>query len=283
MMHRLLTPFLLTAVVMIMCVIAVGASAKPLRVLLTNDDGYLAPGIRAMRTSLLDAGHQVFLVAPHSNQSGSGTSITPQGIMVQTHGHRVWSVEGRPADAVRFALGHLMKDAPPDLVISGINLGQNVGADVMVSGTVGAAVTAVLQGFPAIAISAEIRLSEIETQFPSTVLVLPKAAQFLADQLEKGVLPSAGELININFPATQTPRGVRQASMAMSSILGSNYAETADGKWRAGYAAETKDAASSDRSLLSDEFITVTPLRADYFQSAPGQATKDAISLMVTQ
>ena len=124
MMHRRLQPFLLTAVLMISCVIATGASAKPLRILLTNDDGYLAPGIRAMRTTLLDAGHQVFLIAPESNQSGSGTSISPQGIMVQAHGHGVWSVEGRPADAVRYALGHLMKDAPPDLVISGINFGQ---------------------------------------------------------------------------------------------------------------------------------------------------------------
>jgi 5'/3'-nucleotidase SurE len=283
MMHRSLRPFLLTAVLMISCVIATGASAKPLRILLTNDDGYLAPGIRAMRTTLLDAGHQVFLIAPESNQSGSGTSISPQGIMVQSHGHGVWSVEGRPADAVRYALGHLMKDAPPDLVISGINFGQNVGADVMVSGTVGAAVTAVLQGFPAIAISAEIKLPELESQFPSTVLALPKAAQFLTDQLEKGVLPSAGELINLNFPATQKPKGVRQASLAESSILGSDYAETAEGKWRAGYATGARDAASSDRSLLSNEFITVTPLRASFFQPAPSQATKDAISRMVTE
>ena len=118
-------------------------AAPPLNILLTNDDGYLAPGIRALRAALLDAGHSVSLIAPATNQSGSGTSISSEGVSYISHGNQVWSVAGRPADAVRLGIGHIMQDNPPDIVVSGINFGQNVGQDVIVSGTVGAAVTAV--------------------------------------------------------------------------------------------------------------------------------------------
>ena len=105
------------------------------------------------------------MVAPAENQSGSSASISPDGITVTDHGLNVWSVEGRPADAVRFGLSQLMADQPPDLVISGINFGQNVGADVMISGTVGAATTAVRLGIPAIAISASIDFKEVSEAF----------------------------------------------------------------------------------------------------------------------
>ena len=148
--YRLITAFFIS----LASIAPAFASDNSLTILLTNDDGYLSPGIRAMRQALLDQGHEVLMVAPAENQSGSSASISPDGITVTDHGLNVWSVEGRPADAVRFGLGQLMADQPPDLVISGINFGQNVGADVMISGTVGAATTAVRLGIPAIAISA---------------------------------------------------------------------------------------------------------------------------------
>lgn len=281
--HRLLQLLVLLPLVLTGPSKSLGATAQPLRILLTNDDGYLAPGIRAMRTALIDDGHDVFLIAPSTNQSGSGTSISPGGFKVENHGHQVWSVAGRPADAVRYGLGHVMKDNLPDLVISGINFGQNVGADVMLSGTVGAAVTAVLLGVPAIAISAEIKLDEVESQFPSTVLALPKAAQFLTRQLDKDVLPSPGEVININYPAIKNPQGARQTPLATSSLISLDYSQTTEGYWRAGYATATSDAPSSDRAMLSAGFITLSSLRANYSQPSPNQETRAAIAAMVSE
>ena len=131
-----------------------------------------------MKAALIEAGHTVYLVAPSSNQSGSATSISSTGVRFSSLGKQVWRVEGRPADAVRLGIGHLLREAPPDLVISGINFGQNMGLDVMVSGTVGAAVTASQLGVPAIALSAEIDFAEASSGFASTLAVFPFAATY---------------------------------------------------------------------------------------------------------
>lgn len=88
------------------------AQATPLKIMLTNDDGYMAPGIQALRAALIKAGHDVYMIAPESNQSGSGTSISTQGITFKAHDHQVWSVAGTPGDAVRFGLGEILKDNP---------------------------------------------------------------------------------------------------------------------------------------------------------------------------
>ena len=114
--------------IMAICVLTLltnmALAAPSLNILLTNDDGYLAPGIQALRASLLEAGHNVFLIAPATNQSGSGTSITGQGVAYTSHGNQVWSVAGRPADAVRLGIGHILQDNPPDIVLSGIKIGR---------------------------------------------------------------------------------------------------------------------------------------------------------------
>jgi len=120
-----------------------------LRILLTNDDGYQAPGIKAVRTALIEAGHDVVLIAPATQQSGASSSVTSGGITFNEEEPGIWAVTGRPADAVRIGIGHIMKDNPPDLVVSGANFGNNSGVDVMISGTVGAALTALQFGFPA--------------------------------------------------------------------------------------------------------------------------------------
>ncbi|MGB1190093.1 MAG: 5'/3'-nucleotidase SurE, partial [Pseudomonadales bacterium] len=75
------------------------AFASPLKIMLTNDDGYMAPGIQSLRAALIKAGHDVYMIAPESNQSGTGTSISAQGITFEAHDHQVWSVAGTPGDA----------------------------------------------------------------------------------------------------------------------------------------------------------------------------------------
>ena len=130
------------------------AQAQSLNVLLTNDDGFEAPGLVAMRGALLQAGHRVTVVAPLENQVGVGAAITTSGtIDYYPQEEGVWAVDGTPSDAVALALVHVMRADPPDVVIAGADYGQNVGAGVMVSGTVGAALTAARTGVPAIAVS----------------------------------------------------------------------------------------------------------------------------------
>ena len=252
------------------------ASDNSLTILLTNDDGYFSPGIRAMRQALLDQGHEVFMVAPTENQSGSSFSISPDGINVTNHGLNVWSVDGRPADAVRFGLGQLMADQPPDLVISGINFGQNVGADVMISGTMGAATTAVRLGVPAIAISASIDFKEAGEAFPSMPKAMPKAAAFLARKLDDLPLKHSALLINANYPSIDRPKGVLTTSLSPTSIIGRGYTQTEAGEWWANYAlageAPSSEAIpSEERAALQAGYITVSPLRALYaaIESSP--------------
>src|ERR1700682_6493836 len=122
-------------------------------ILLTNDDGIHAAGLKALAAGL--AGFAtISIVAPHREQSGAAQSLTlRQPIICHNVGERQWAVEGTPADAVIVALHRLLPE-PPDLVISGINFGGNLGENVYYSGTVGAAMEAAINHVPAIAISA---------------------------------------------------------------------------------------------------------------------------------
>ena len=113
-----------------------GGGGEPLRILLTNDDGVDAEGITALRTALLAAGFEVVVVAPATQQSGKGGSINTgvfdfnvgEGTMMLTNlGDAVWSLAGTPADSVKAGLDIVMADDPPDLVVSGLNEGQNLG------------------------------------------------------------------------------------------------------------------------------------------------------------
>src|SRR4051812_35397230 len=134
-----------------------GAPQRPLRILVTNDDGYAAPGIDAVVEALRTLSNvQVTVVAPLTNQSGSGDkfSTTPLTASHATthHGYPAIAVNGFPADSVLLAVKELLKE-PPDIVVSGINQGQNIGELIDISGTVGAARTAARLGIPSIAVS----------------------------------------------------------------------------------------------------------------------------------
>src|SRR5215813_12001496 len=122
------------------------------RILLTNDDGYNAPGLCALADALADFA-EASIVAPSSEKSGAAQSLTlRQPIVTQQVAERRWSVDGTPADCVIVALHKLLPERP-DMVISGINFGANLGENVYYSGTVGAAREAALHHLPAIAMS----------------------------------------------------------------------------------------------------------------------------------
>jgi 5'-nucleotidase len=211
-----------------------GSAPEPLHILVTNDDGFASPGIQALRGALLARGYEVTVVAPLENQSGSGGSLdTDVGSFVDVieESPGVWSVASTPGDSVRAALGAVLADDPPDLVISGLNFGQNLaqpGSNS--SGTVGAALTALYAGLPAIAASVGIDLSEAnETPlpFPSTFAAFGPAADFVARAVERLQKSSVGgrilpprTLLNINFPVPYGEiRGVRPTRLATEGDL----------------------------------------------------------------
>ncbi len=190
---------------------AVAEELTPLRILLTNDDGYDTPGIKAVHKALLAAGHDVTLIAPLSNQSGTGIRVSTQGTLdYKEHAEGVWSVDGTPADSVLVGVLHLMKDDRPDLVVSGANFGPNLGF-ASSSGTVGAATMAMQVGLPAIAISVGVEPSEYSATpypFPSTFGAFGGAAELVVKLIEDlqttqaagGDLLPETTILNVNYP-----------------------------------------------------------------------------------
>ncbi len=174
-----------------------------MRIMLTNDDGIFAPGIRALAASLAGDGHELVIVAPDRERSAASHSITlRKDLRLKEIAKNEYSVDGTPVDCVVIATQRVL-DKPVDLVISGINAGQNMGEDVLYSGTVAAALEASLFGIPAIAVS----INAYKEQLFET------AASWTAKLLSLGVcdlIPSRG-IINLNFPniPSKNIRGIR--------------------------------------------------------------------------
>jgi len=132
---------------------------KPLRILISNDDGVFAEGIRTLAASAASRGHKVTVVCPDQERSATGHGLTLHSPIraeradeLFGEGIKAWGCSGTPADCVKLALNELL-DQKPDLILSGINHGPNLGTDIFCSGTVAAALEGTLDGIPSIAIS----------------------------------------------------------------------------------------------------------------------------------
>src|ERR1700758_2039217 len=168
------------------------SSKKSPRILLTNDDGYDAAGLKALAVVMEDFA-TVSIVAPNGEKSGAAQSLTlRQPIVVHPKSERHWAVDGTPADAVIVALHGLLPEKP-DLVISGINHGANMGENVYYSGTVGAAREAALHHIPAVAMSLAAR--KTEQNFANAARIARSAAEII---LKEGLPDQI--LLNINVP-----------------------------------------------------------------------------------
>ena len=173
-----------------------------MKLLISNDDGVFATGIRTLANTMAEAGHQVDVVCPDRERSATGHGLTLhkpiRAELIEGVFHdqiRAWACSGTPSDCVKLALGAIL-DEPPDMVLSGINHGANLGTDVLYSGTVSAAMEGVIEGLPAIAFSL--------TSFASRDFV--PAAQFaktLLDTLAQEPL-TAPMLLNVNVPAVES-------------------------------------------------------------------------------
>jgi len=174
-----------------------GADAAPLRILLTDDDGWDAPGIQAVFFALTAAGHDVVIVAPAENQSGSGARVGfTETLTLTQQAAGVFSVTGSPADATEVGMSVAFGGELPDLVVSGSNIGQNIAGVEVHSGTVGAAVTAINEGVPAIAVSTE----GGEDDFGPTAAFTAELIAALQAAAGDGPLLPADIGLNVNFP-----------------------------------------------------------------------------------
>ncbi len=227
------------------------------RILITNDDGIRAEGLKALEKGLAQVG-EITVVAPDREMSATSQSITIHSpLRVQVIDDHHYAVSGTPADAVILALHQLLKQRP-DLVVSGINPGANLGENVIYSGTVAAAMEATLHGVPSIAVSLA---SRKETDFSAAAAF---AAQLAAKVLEEG-LPE-GVMLNVNVPRGEV-RGVRVTRQSQKITQNIIY-EKKDPRGRPYYwqdenIAREKVEPDSDYAAIFNHEISITPLQAD--------------------
>lgn len=239
-------------------------------ILLTNDDGITAPGILAMYRGLLELG-EVHVVAPETVQSATGHGITLSKPLLTSRvtiapGVIGTSIDGRPADCVKLAVSQILP-RPPDLVVSGINSGANVGINVLYSGTVAAAVEAGFLGLPAIAVSLLLKSDVVADYDRAARDTLP----VIRDLLARGL--AGGDVASVNLPAlrdNETPAGVKYCRQCTRPWT-DTYDRRQDPKGRAYYwnsSVFTLSTTESDTDVayLRDNYITVTPLQFDLTQ-----------------
>jgi 5'-nucleotidase len=198
------------------------AAADPLVVLVGNDDGVGAAGIDALVEALrAERGVVVVVSAPADNQSGSGDATTPGGAAAHdattASGYPATAVEGEPADGIVYGLDVLLADDPPDLVVAGINEGQNLGPIVGISGTVGAARTAARRGIPAVAVSQGLPPADTTISYEDSVAAFIDWFEANRDELV------AGSVVNINVPTCTVglePRGTVETVTAADTVSG---------------------------------------------------------------
>lgn len=235
-----------------------------MRVLLTNDDGIYSKGIEALYMALSDE-HDVTVVAPETEQSAVGHAITWLDILrvetVNRNGSFFgYALKGTPADCVKIAVAELMKP-PPEIVVSGINMGANVGVNVIYSGTVSAATEAAVLGIPSIAVSID---SFKPVDFSAATRFVARLVQMVA----KNGLPE-GVSLNVNVPNVppEAIRGVKVTHQGRKKHL-ERYDRRTDPRGHTYYwlcnSTFTRDMdPRADSVAIEENYISVTPIQYD--------------------
>jgi 5'-nucleotidase len=252
-----------------------------MRVLLTNDDGIQAIGLNAMRRALLELpGVDLGVIAPDSNRSATARSITTRRpLWVEEvefeDGTTGFATEGTPVDCVRFAALGLVEPEPPELIVSGINQGSNLGDDITYSGTVAAALEGIVLGIPAIAVSQQAHEGRVDFRSGREWAAedFEQAAAFVArmvEELEHVPMP-AGTLINVNCPAGEI-RGVQACRLGKRIYRDTlELAEEADGRRRYQIYGEEpgfRHERGTDFAAIGEGQVAVTPLHFDLTDQA---------------
>ncbi|ALC10886.1 5'/3'-nucleotidase SurE [Sphingopyxis sp. 113P3] len=251
-----------------------------MRILLTNDDGYHAPGFAVLEAIARQLSDDIWVCAPAEEQSGAGHSLTlSQPVRVRQHGERRWSCTGTPTDSVMIAIGKLMPERP-DLVLSGVNRGANLGDDVTYSGTVSAAIEGALAGIPAIALSQVYAREGMGDTVPFGAAEA-WGAKVLAPLLKAPMTPRT--LININFPAlpADAVRGIRVTRQGFHDYGRGSIVEGTDPRgytyyWFGLHGIEHSLGHDSDLEAIDDGYVSVTPLQLDLTHDASLAALRSA-------
>ncbi|WP_373084523.1 5'/3'-nucleotidase SurE [Sneathiella sp.] len=249
-----------------------------MRILLTNDDGFTAPGMATLRRIAAKLSDDIYVVAPEKEQSGASRSLTLHDpIRINKFGDKEYSVEGTPTDCVMMAMNYLFKDALPDLILSGVNRGANLGEDVLYSGTVAAASEGCLLGVRSIALSQSIVPDEdfhwdtAETLAPDIIRKLLK--------FEWG--PDV--LININFPAVPKVQveGIDVTQQGKRDLSNLSIDDRVDARGRQyfwlGYRPSLGDPPEgTDLWAIANKRVSITPLKLDLTELALADKVKKA-------
>ncbi|QQS34472.1 MAG: 5'/3'-nucleotidase SurE [Acidobacteriota bacterium] len=229
------------------------------KILITNDDGYLSDGIRALEEALLELG-DVYVVAPESEMSGASHSLTlSRPLRIRQIDERHWTVDGTPTDCVTLALNQILApDIRPDICCSGINLGANLGDDATYSGTVAGAMEATILGVAGLAFSL---VAYRDHDFTESARV----AREITERALRDGLPD-GTLLNVNVPKgitiglKITKQGFKSARPVISEHIdprGKPYYWI--GEERNGFRAE----GGTDFEAIDEGYVSITPMRSD--------------------
>ncbi|WP_106639529.1 5'/3'-nucleotidase SurE [Allosphingosinicella vermicomposti] len=244
-----------------------------MRILLTNDDGVNASGLKVLERIARTISDDIWVVAPMEEQSGAGHSLTlTKPIRLRQLGERRFCVTGTPTDAVMMAIAHVMKDNPPDLILSGVNRGANLGEDVTYSGTVSAAMEGALAGIPSIA------LSQVYAREGMGYTVPFAAAEEWGERVVRPLVsePMAPRsLVNVNFPALPPSevKGVRVVRQGLRDYGRLRLVQRTDPRgydyfwFGLGPMVETPGH-DTDLEAVADGYVTVTPLHLDLTHDA---------------
>lgn len=239
------------------------------RVLITNDDGVSAPGIRLLEKLIRPIAKEVWVVAPETEQSATGHSLTiRRPLRIHKLGPRRFAVDGTPTDSVLMAVNKVMEGALPDLVLSGVNAGGNLGEDTTYSGTVSAAMEATLLGYPAIALSQFVN----GDTGPGWGKLHWDATEGHAVKVIKKLVSTTWPrdvFINVNFPATgiDDVTGIEVTREGRRKI-GDQIVESKDPRgdsyyWIGAQQRATEFSAGTDLEAVHRGAISVTPMSMD--------------------
>jgi len=237
------------------------ASERPRRILVTNDDGIDAPGIRALAKAMATLG-EVWVVAPEKTQNAVGRAMTlHKPLRLRQMRSRWFAVNGTPADCVTLAVCKLLEADLPTLVISGINKGWNLGDDVTNSGTVAGALEGMLHGIPSMAVS-------LEDCPRCSYAVAGQYAEKLAQRILKSGLPE-GTILNVNVPGSikEPIAGIQFTSLSQRRYH-NPVVEKIDPRggsyfWIAGEKESWARKKPSDHDAVEKNLVSVTPLHLD--------------------
>jgi 5'-nucleotidase len=251
------------------------------RILLTNDDGVNAGGLKVLEQLARVFSDDLWVVAPAEEQSGAGHSLTlSRPIRLRKLGERRFCVTGTPTDSVMMAVGHLMRELKPDLVLSGVNRGANLADDITYSGTVSAAMEGALAGVRAIALSQVYAREGMGDTVPFDAAI-GWGERVLRPLIETEFAPRT--LVNVNFPAlpAEDVKGIRVCAQGFHDYGRARIDQRTDPRgydyfWFGLRPMVQTPAQDTDIEAVADGYISVTPLQLDLTHAASMAGLKAA-------